>query len=309
MPNNNPNIDPEAPDISEVNLRRLESEIAKNKADQQKSEIEAEEIRKRLNQKWYASRIFVQTGIGAIVSAALITAWFVGFFEPMLSHKQRIASLKNDMLSLENKREKQLNKAQQEDNERITSSLRIKLASLEEDNKIVSEALTREAEKQKALLETTRSELRELSRKPTTGKERPKYAAREQALEKQIKSIDQKIQEIGDAQQSAKERSHKIIRDSIYTANTSTRVKEDWWNWEVFIVGDDSTLKEIKYVEYTLHPSFRDPIRKVSTQGSTSGKGFFLSASGWGTFMITVKIMFKDGDVRELRHKLSFSQN
>jgi hypothetical protein len=94
MPDNNPDTGPEAPNISEVNRRKLESEIAKNKADQQKSEIEAEEIRKRLNQKWYKSRIFVQTGIGAIVAAALIATWFVGFFEPILSYKQNLERLR-----------------------------------------------------------------------------------------------------------------------------------------------------------------------------------------------------------------------
>ena len=310
MPNNNPPTGPEAPNISDVNLRRLESEIAKNKAERQKFEIEAEEIRKRLIQKWYEGRIFVQTGIGAIVAAALIAAWFVGFFEPILSHKQNIERLKNNMLSLENERQKRQNKAQQEDNERITSSFRKDLASLKQENKTFLEALAKskqQAEAQKALLETTRSDLRELNQKPTAGKERPQFAAREQIFEKQIESIDQRIQEIGEAQQSTKERSVKINRDSIYTANTSTRVREDWWDWTVFIVGDDSTLKEIKCVEYTLHPSFPDPIRKVCIKGPTLGKGFFLSTSGWGTFMIEVKIMFKDGNVRELRHQLSFS--
>ncbi len=310
MPDNNSDSGPEASNISDANLRRLESEISKNKAEQLKSEIETAEIRKRLNQKWYASRIFVQTGIGAIVAAALITAWFVGFFEPMLSQKQHIERLKNDMLSLENERQMQQNKAQQEDNERITSSLRKELASLKKDNKIVSETLAmskQQAEGQKAQMEKAKLELKELIGKPTTENKRPQYAAREKALEKQIKTIDQKIQVLDDAQQSTIERSIKINRDSIYTDNTSTRVKEDWWKWTVFIVGDDSTLNEIKWVEYTLHPSFPDPTHKVSTKGPDSGKGFFFSATGWGTFIIKVKIMFNDGDVREFKHQLRFS--
>ncbi len=310
MPDNNPNTGPEAPNISDVSLRKIESEIEKSKAEQHKFELEAEEIRKRLNQKWYKSRIFVQTGIGAIVAAALIAAWFVGFFEPILSYKQNIERLKSSMLSLENEKQKLENKAQQEDNERITNSLRKELASLQKDNKSFLDALAKskqQAEAQQARLETTRSELRELSRNPTAGEERPQIAAREQVYEKQIESIAQRIQELGDAQQSTKERSVKINRDSIYTANTSTRVKEDWWDWTVFIVGDNATLKEIKCVEYTLHPTFPDPVRKICTKGSTSGKGFFLSSSGWGTFIIKVKIMFKDGDVREFKHQLRFS--
>ena len=310
MPDNNPDTDPETPGISEVNRRKIESEIAKSKAEQHKFELEAEEIRKRLNQKWYKSRIFVQTGIGAIVAAALIAAWFVGFFEPILSYKQNIERLKSNMLSLENERQKLENKAQQEDNERITNSLREELASLQKDNKSFLEALAmskQQAEAQKARLETTRSELREHSQEPIAGEERNQIAAMEQMYERQIESAAQRIQELGDAQRSTKERSVKIKRDSIYTKNTSTRVNEDRWDWTVFIVGDSSTLEEIKCVEYTLHPTFPDPVRKICTKGSTSGRGFFLSASGWGTFIIKVKIMFKDGDVREFRHQLRFS--
>ena len=310
MPDNNPDTGSEAPNISEVNRRKIESEIAKSKAEQHKFELEAEEIRKRLNQNWYKSRIFVQTGIGAIVAAALIAAWFVGFFEPILSYKQNIERLKSSMLSLENERQKLENKAQQEDNERITNSLREELASLQRDNKSFLEALAKskqQAEAQKARLETTRSELREHSQKPTAGEKRTQIAAREQMYGKQIESVAQRIQELGDAQQSTKERSVKIRRDSIYTKNTSTRVNKDRWDWTVFIVGDSSTLNEIKCVEYTLHPTFPDPVRKICTKGSTSGRGFFLSSNGWGTFIIKVKIMFKDGDVREFKHQLRFS--
>jgi hypothetical protein len=304
MPNNNPTTGPEAPNISDVNLRRLESDITKNKAEQQKFEIEAEEISTRLNQKWYEGRIFIQTGIGAIVAAAIITAWFVGFIEPILNYKQDIERLKNNMLSLENDKQMQQNKAQREDNEQLTSSLRKDLASLQKQNKAVQEAFAKSkqiAEEQKKLLEKRRSKL------IAAGKERPQFAAKEQEYKKQIDSIDQRIQEIGKEQQSTKERSVKINRNAIYTANTAKLVRKDLWDWTVFVVGDDSTLKEIKCVEYTLHPTFPDPIRTVCKKGATSGKGFFLSTSGWGTFVIEVKVMFNDGGVRELRHQLRFS--
>jgi transcription initiation factor IIF auxiliary subunit len=95
----------------------------------------------------------------------------------------------------------------------------------------------------------------------------------------------------------------------VTAGNTSRYVGRSRWDWTVFIVADDETLDEIKCVEYTLHPTFPDPIRMICNRGSASGKGFFLNSNGWGTFSIGVKVVFKDGDIKYLKHKLSFSGN
>lgn len=98
-----------------------------------------------------------------------------------------------------------------------------------------------------------------------------------------------------------------ITHGEITTENTARYVGRNEWDWTVFIVSDDKTLSEVECVEYTLHPTFPNPVHEVCNKGSTSGRGFFLNASGWGTFSIGVKVIFRDGDVRYLEHQLSFS--
>src|SRR5437870_1650121 len=74
----------------------------------------------------------------------------------------------------------------------------------------------------------------------------------------------------------------------------------DWWDWSVWVDGPEHELNRINFVEYTLHPTFREPVRIVST----SENKFSLSTSGWGTFPIYARIHKKDGSVVRLRHQL-----
>ncbi len=90
----------------------------------------------------------------------------------------------------------------------------------------------------------------------------------------------------------------------INTGNTAQPDGNGRWNWTVFLDADQNTLSEIKCVEYTLHPTFPKPIRKVCNPAN----GFGLSSNGWGTFNIKIKIMFKDGRTRKLNHMLRFRQ-
>ena len=62
--------------------------------------------------------------------------------------------------------------------------------------------------------------------------------------------------------------------------NTSTYVGAVSWDSKMFVEGDCDTLKQIDCVEYTLHPTFPDPVRKVCSQPETK---FALSNNGWGT--------------------------
>jgi transcription initiation factor IIF auxiliary subunit len=84
--------------------------------------------------------------------------------------------------------------------------------------------------------------------------------------------------------------------------NTAKEVRPDWWNWTVFIQGPDDVLDQVKCVEYTLHPTFLNPVRDVCERGT--GPAFALSANGWGTFQIRIRVFLKDGRVQELTHKL-----
>jgi transcription initiation factor IIF auxiliary subunit len=87
--------------------------------------------------------------------------------------------------------------------------------------------------------------------------------------------------------------------------NTSTYVGAGRWDWTIFVDADPNTLKQIDCVEYTLHPTFADPVRKVCGQQETR---FALSSNGWGTFTVKVKITYKDGRVDNVQHQLTFKQ-
>jgi len=89
---------------------------------------------------------------------------------------------------------------------------------------------------------------------------------------------------------------------NVTVENWSREIESGWWEWGIYIKGAPAELKKIRCVEYTLHPSFPNPVRL----GCTPDKGFLLTARGWGTFTVPVKVMLKDGTVRELSHTLEF---
>ena len=75
---------------------------------------------------------------------------------------------------------------------------------------------------------------------------------------------------------------------------------EDWWRWWIWIDGPAQELDQVKSVVYTLHPTFRDPVRTVTDRASQ----FRLETAGWGTFTIYAKVFRRDGAVVELEHEL-----
>jgi ABC-type phosphate transport system substrate-binding protein len=77
------------------------------------------------------------------------------------------------------------------------------------------------------------------------------------------------------------------------------------WNWTIFLTGSRRDLDKVESVEYTLHPTFRDPVRRVSVLGD-SDRPFGLSATGWGTFEVGVRVFMKDGGRKDLKHRLKF---
>jgi hypothetical protein len=87
--------------------------------------------------------------------------------------------------------------------------------------------------------------------------------------------------------------------------NVAEPVGDDKWNWTVFLKVKPEDLDKVECVEYTLHPTFPDPVRRVCEVGDPK-KPFGLSASGWGTFDIGIRVLMKDGNVQELTHTLKF---
>ena len=75
---------------------------------------------------------------------------------------------------------------------------------------------------------------------------------------------------------------------------------EDWWKWAVWIEGPDEALDRIDFVEWTLHPSFPQPVRKCKERASK----FRIETGGWGGFPIVARVQLKDGQQTKLLHHL-----
>lgn len=76
---------------------------------------------------------------------------------------------------------------------------------------------------------------------------------------------------------------------------------DDWWKWAVWVEGPSAALDRIDYVEWTLHPTFPGPVRRVGNRQSK----FRLETGGWGIFRIHARVQMKDGKEKKLRHDLA----
>jgi tetratricopeptide (TPR) repeat protein len=84
-----------------------------------------------------------------------------------------------------------------------------------------------------------------------------------------------------------------MVKDmDIRIVNTSKSIKDrkGWYNWEIH-VEPENVWPQIDYVQYTLHPTFKDPIRKIEKREG----GFKIQSSGWGQFNVKVQIALKNG--------------
>jgi transcription initiation factor IIF auxiliary subunit len=75
---------------------------------------------------------------------------------------------------------------------------------------------------------------------------------------------------------------------------------DDWWSWAVWIEGTDDNLDLVDSVEWTLHPTFPNPIRKTSDRASM----FRIDTGGWGVFQIRALVKMQDGSQIKLQHDL-----
>ncbi|MCW5966668.1 MAG: hypothetical protein KIT83_21700, partial [Bryobacterales bacterium] len=66
------------------------------------------------------------------------------------------------------------------------------------------------------------------------------------------------------------------------------------------IEGENEALDRVELVEWTLHPTFPNPIRKSTDRANK----YILETGGWGTFPIRARAMLKDGSEIRLRHEL-----
>lgn len=86
----------------------------------------------------------------------------------------------------------------------------------------------------------------------------------------------------------------------IKTVNWSKQLEPGWWEWGIHLEGDKKELDRVRCAEYTLHPSFPNPLRKICSKENR----FLLSTRGWGAFTVQVKLLLKDNSTRQLSHTL-----
>ncbi|MBS0151396.1 MAG: TIR domain-containing protein [Nitrospira sp.] len=80
---------------------------------------------------------------------------------------------------------------------------------------------------------------------------------------------------------------------------------KDWWEWSVWLDGESSELDKIDHVVYTLHPTFPNPVVRVSDRKT----GFRLNSSGWGEFIVYLQINHKDGAITKREHYLELKDS
>ena len=85
---------------------------------------------------------------------------------------------------------------------------------------------------------------------------------------------------------------------SNYSMHTGQRYDHDWYDWCVFASGDEAELQRVRAIEYTLHPSFPDPVRMVSDREHR----FAIMSNGWGSFRIHIRILYDDGQDEVTAH-------
>jgi transcription initiation factor IIF auxiliary subunit len=76
--------------------------------------------------------------------------------------------------------------------------------------------------------------------------------------------------------------------------------QDGWYDWCVFADAGPAELEDIAAVEYTLHPTFPDPIRKSRDRADR----FALYSNGWGEFAVKIEVQPKTGKPYSLTYNL-----
>ncbi len=113
------------------------------------------------------------------------------------------------------------------------------------------------------------------------------------------------VPEVAKADASQAQPLQKVEYEPLRVRNVAQKIAPKRWKWTIFVEGSDAALSRVRCVEYTLHPTFRDPVKKICRRGQ-GPYAFAYSAKGWGTFPIKVLVSGKDGSEQKLTHNLKF---
>lgn len=92
-------------------------------------------------------------------------------------------------------------------------------------------------------------------------------------------------------------------RDGYKIAQSEKYIGDDYWEWSVWMEAGSKNLDKIECVTYNLHYTFPEPVQIKRKKENK----FRLDSSGWGTFTIYARIIFKDKTVMDLQHELELT--
>ena len=79
-------------------------------------------------------------------------------------------------------------------------------------------------------------------------------------------------------------------RFASYSRVTNARAADlEIYGWCLFVEADAATLRQIDAVEYTLHPTFENPVRRITDPANC----FMMETTGWGGFRIAIRVFVK----------------
>ena len=81
-----------------------------------------------------------------------------------------------------------------------------------------------------------------------------------------------------------------------------SKYSREHYHIRIWIEGTPEELNRIQRVEYLLHPSFRQPLRRSDDRA----KGFPITIWTWGMFSIKITAYHTDGSAETLQYYLSY---
>jgi len=211
----------------ELEQKRIKSEIERNEAERQKFLSETKEINKRVNAKVWSQKNIVQAAIAGIVLAGLLAAWIVGYFKPILSKNQELATLDNKILTAENKRQRQFNEIKKRELDKLKEQATIEMQQLNTQNSELQEQQQGSVQLIKDLknkLESISKEYEKLSKRyEATESERKKYSDLALSARKELDSLKGEQDRLKAASVLTEVRSRTLSDRIIASTLTNTR--------------------------------------------------------------------------------------
>jgi transcription initiation factor IIF auxiliary subunit len=96
---------------------------------------------------------------------------------------------------------------------------------------------------------------------------------------------------------------HKYKKAGLLFRTKAEKVQRDWYEWSVEVEGGEVPLTRVAEVEYILHPTFPNRIRRMTSRD----RKFRLESEGWGEFDIAVNVSFENGDEKAVIIPLKFT--